>query len=228
MVDIHAHVLPNVDDGSANENFSFDMLFEASRQGITDVILTPHFRREYQKTHAELIAAFDHFCAQKEQLGLDVNLYLGQEAFISSQFKKDIKDGKIFTLCGTQYLLVEFDFDVDHDVAEIVYDLVNLGFKPIVAHIERYSYADISVAREIKAVGGYIQVNAQSVTARFGKLKKKVKELFKEGLVDFVASDIHQGRENQMKKAYGKVAKRYGRATADAVFNLNAQKIIKG
>lgn len=228
MIDIHAHVLPGVDDGSANENFSFEMLFDAQRQGVTDVILTPHFRMEYKKTHAELVDAFDHFCAQKEKIGIDVNLYLGQEAFISNEFKKDVKDGKVFTLCGTQYLLVEFDFDVDHDIAEIVYDLINLGFKPIVAHIERYTYADISVAREIKAIGGLIQVNAQSVVARFGALKRKVKELFNEGLVDFVASDVHQGRKNQMKKAYGKVAKRYGKATADAVFNLNAQKIIKG
>ena len=229
MIHIHTHILPLVDDGSTSLNDSLAMLFEAEKQGVTDIILTPHYRRNYKKSHAELLAAFDAFCAQKEQLKISVNLYLGQEAFITGDFLSDVKGGKLIPLCGSKYILIEFDYLTDTDIAEVVYDLIRLGYVPVVAHIERYAYADLSVAREIRSLGGFIQVNADALVGksrwRYGK---KVKELFKEGLVDFVASDVHYARKNYMKKAYAYVLKKYGRNTAQAVFYDNARKIIGG
>ena len=229
MIDIHTHVLPFVDDGSESLNNSLEMLFEAEKQGVTDIILTPHFRGNYKKSYDELLSSFDAFCSQKEQLKINVNLYLGQEAAIKTDFKKDIKEGKIFSLCGSKYILVEFDYFTDTDIAEIVYDLVSLGYAPVVAHFERYVYADISVAREIKSLGGLVQVNADALVGRSKwRYGKKVKGLFKEGLVDFVASDVHYARKNYMKKAYAYVLRKYGQKVAQAVFYDNAQKIIGG
>ena len=85
------------------------------------------------------------------------------------------------------------------------------------------------MAREIKALGGYIQVNADSICGKYKRyLIRKVKALFEEDLVDFVASDIHQMRNPHMEKAYSFVSKKYGEKTAEKVFRLNAEKIIKG
>ena len=104
-----------------------------------------------------------------------------------------------------------------------------MGYVPVIAHFERSTYADVSVAEEVKALGGYIQINADSF---FGKGKKayykKIKSLFKDGLVDFVASDVHAFRENYFNKAYNFVLKKFGESTANAVFNENALKIING
>lgn len=229
MIDVHAHILPLVDDGSTSVESSLEMLFEAEKQGITDIILTPHYKNNYEKTYAELLYAFDEFCAKKEQLKISVNLYLGQEAFIYKTFKEDIKEGKIFSLCGSKYILVEFDYFKDTDIAEAVYDLTKLGLIPIVAHFERYTYANIVTAREIKSLGGLIQINADALIGKSKwKYAKKIKPLFKENLVDFIASDVHYARKNYMKKAYALVLRKYGQGVAQALFYDNAKKIIEG
>ena len=88
MIDIHAHILPNVDDGSNGMEESLKMLKDAEQQGITDVILTPHYRKEYDKTEQELLEEFNSFCAEKNKQGIDVNLFLGQEIYIEKDFKK--------------------------------------------------------------------------------------------------------------------------------------------
>ena len=115
-----------------------------------------------------------------------------------------------------------------NDIVETVYELTRRGYKPIIAHVERYDYVDIDYVYEIKEAGGYIQVNAESIV---GKMKKHykglVKKMFKECLVDFVASDIHHSRDNDLKDAEMYVEKKYGKEAKDAVFYKNAQKILK-
>lgn len=229
MIDIHTHVLPNVDDGSESYQNSLDMLKNACEQGITDLIITPHLRDNYRLTGEQLKAEFNKFCAQVKEDGVDVNLYLGQEVFIEKEFKKLFTDKSVVTINNSSFVLIEFDYEQDFDIAEVVYDLILLNYKPIVAHFERYIYADISVAREIKSLGGYIQINADSLVGKSKKAYfKKVKKLFKEGLVDFVSSDVHAFRENNLKKAFDLVNKKFGAYTAKAVFKENALVMING
>ena len=229
MFDIHTHVLPFVDDGSKTLEDSLAMLFEAEKQGVTDMVITPHFRKDYAVLPQEIKQAFAKLSAAAHDAGVGVKLYVGQEFFINNDFKKDIADGKMLTIGGGKAVLIEFDYDLDTDIAEVVYQLKSMGYIPIVAHFERYKYADISVAEEIKALGGYIQINADGF---FGKSKKryykKIKELIKNGLVDFVASDVHTFRGNYMLKAYNFVVKKFGEKTAAAVFTENAKQLING
>lgn len=227
MIDVHSHVLPFVDDGSASLEESFKMLIESEEQGVTDVIFTPHFRHPYVGTPEGLKIAFENFKKAKEQAGIGVNVYLGQEIFLTQDFKNDFVSGKILTMNDTPYILVEFDYCSDFDMTEIIYLLVKDGFKPIVAHFERYTFVDVMTALEIKNLGGYIQVNAGAIIDAFNlKIKKRVKTLFEEDLVDFVASDVHSVRKNAMKSAYLKIKKKYGIDTADRVFIENAKAII--
>ena len=230
MIDIHTHVLPFVDDGSDSFETSFLMLENAVNQGITQMILTPHFsEREYEPEKNQLIKEFEDFKVKVKERGLSIALFLGQEIFIRKGYKKLFENQQVLTMSNTPFVLIEFDTRLDFDISEAVYDLKRMGYQPIVAHFERYSYADISVAEEIKSVGGYIQVNAGSIVGKNKRTYfKKVKELIKEGLVDFVASDIHDFRDNQMKKAFEFVEKRFGEQTARKLFIENAKKIIEG
>ena len=229
MIDIHAHVLPFVDDGSKSLERSIEIVKNSILQGVSDMVLTPHFDQDYKSSKEELETAFNTFVEHVNALGLNVNLYLGQEIFVSSDVKKLVSSGNILTLNDTEYILIEFSVGEDFDIAEAVYEFRKAGYKPIVAHFERYPYADISVAEEIKSLGGLIQVNSDSLVGK-GRYRhlRKVKSLFKEGFVDFVASDIHEFRKNSLKKAQEYVAKKYGKKVADAVFINNAKEIIKG
>ena len=228
MIDIHSHILPFVDEGSCDIQASISMLKECLSVGVTDVILTPHYRKDYKADRAELEKSFDQLKNAVKENGLDIGLYLGQEFYIEKDFKKEVLSGKAVSFGKDKYLLIECSYDHRTDVAETVYELTTMGYIPIVAHIERYAYIDLDTAFEVKELGGLIQVNADSIADKKKKqYLKVVKKLLKHDLVDFVAGDLHDGRTYLMKEASEYVRKKYGSEREERLFKLNAQKIIK-
>lgn len=227
MIDIHSHLLPLVDDGSASIESSIRRLKDAQNSGVTDIILTPHYKSGYRKTPQELREIFSKFNEEKIKQNVSVNLYLGNEILYGKNTRKTLKEQNVLTLNGTKFVLIEFDYFNVTDVTEVVYGLVRDGFTPIVAHVERYSYVSIGDIAEMKNLGGLIQVNASSFVGECSlRLKRRVKKLFKEDLVDFVASDEHVDRKNNLQLAKDYVTKKFGSETATRVFVENAKKII--
>ena len=229
MIDLHSHVLPFVDDGSDSLEKSLEMLSVSEKAGVTDLVLTPHYRAQYNKTITELKQSFLEFKQVASQKGIGINLYLGQEIYWDKHFKTNLENGVVSGINGGKYLLVECPYGEAQDVTEIVYEVKTTGYIPVVAHVERYSYITLEDVREIKQMGAIVQVNAGSLFAKDRRIdRKKVKKLFKEGLVDVVSSDAHSHRQNFMQKAFALVQKKYGKERADAVFIHNAKKIIQG
>lgn len=228
MTDIHTHILPEVDDGSISLEQSLSMLGELYAQGVTEVILTPHYRNEYVLSPEQLKTAFCEFKGRVFEAGIPVGLYLGQEIYIGRDYKKILSEKKVLTINGTNYILIEFDFTRETDIAEIVYELKSMGYIPIVAHFERYTYVDVSVAKEIKELGGLIQINADSIVGKYKRrYSRLVKELLSEKLVDFIASDIHSRRKVLTEKARKVIEKKYGEEYAEKIFSINAERLIK-
>ena len=229
MIDIHTHILPFVDDGSIDINLSLEMLKECVHQGITDIFFTPHFRRMYKLPPHILKGEFEKFKNIVKSANIPVNLYLGQEIFIDNNYKQTFVSNRVLTMNDTKFVLVEFDYETDVDMPDIIYELKVLGYTPIIAHYERYLMSDIETAFEIKTLGGLIQINADSIV---GKTKRYyaglIKKLFKNNLVDFVASDIHYNRINHFLTAKQFVQKKFGEKVANKVFVENAKMIIKG
>lgn len=226
MVDIHSHILHEVDDGSNSLENSLKMLKESSRQGIDRIILTPHLRGGFNCDRETIEVAFNELKAATENAGINVELFLGREIRIDKYFKNTLENAE--RMANSNYILAEFDFFENTDIADCVYEIKRLGSKVIVAHFERYSYASLDDAYAIKDEGGLIQINADSLFGRSGvKARKIANALIEEGLCDFVASDYHYNRVNLMGKAYKKVARKYGQETADKLFILNADKILK-
>jgi len=229
MIDIHAHILPGVDDGSPSVEASLAMLKEVASQGVTDMICTPHFREHFTCLPERLKEVFEEFKAEVKKQNIPVNLYLGQEIYAVDSVKKLIQEGKVLRLNNTEFVLLEFSTVNKTDIVETVYELRNAGFTPIVAHIERYRYLTMDDIYELKNEGGYIQVNASSLVGEgkrnYGKI---VRKLFKEGCVDFVASDVHCGRKVCLKQAYDYVLKKFGEDAAEVVFKANAKQITEG
>ncbi len=229
MIDIHAHILPGVDDGSPSIEASIAMLKEMVAQGVTDVICTPHFREHFTCLPERLREVFEEFKAEAKKQNIPVNLYLGQEIYAVDNVKKLIEEGKVLKLNDTEFVLIEFSVGRKTDIVEVVYELRNAGFTPIVAHIERYKYLTEDEIYELKNEGGYIQVNADSLVGEGKRSNGKiVRKLFKEGCVDFVASDVHFGRKICIKDAYDYVLKKFGEDAAEVVFRANAKQITEG
>lgn len=227
MKDVHTHVLPFVDDGSEDLSSSLAMLREMVEKGVTDVFCTPHFNKTYNADKEQVTKVFIELKEAVEKEGLPINIYLGQEIFVADKFGYKISKDTCLTLNDGKYILLEFPFDDKNEIVETVYSLYCQGFIPIIAHYERYARSSLYEASEIKSVGGLIQINASSLNM-FNERRKLTLNLLREGLVDFVASDMHFSRKNCMDKAYKFVAKKFGEEYAREIFIENIDKIIKG
>lgn len=225
MIDIHSHILNSVDDGSRNLEQSLAMLKEEENQGVTEIVLTPHYRADYLPKSDDIRLKFAELKEYAGKNGINVKLHLGQEIFVFEGIVNALEDGKVLSVNDGKFVLVEFSTKHVNDIPETVYMLVKNGFIPIVAHIGRYFYADIETAREVKDIGGLIQINASSLCGACA-YKRKALALIRAGLVDFVASDVHHNRKNYMLKAYKKVEKKFGKATADKLFTENARAML--
>lgn len=229
MIDIHTHILHCVDDGSSSVQKSIEIIKESASQGVTDIILTPHFNRVSTASKDQVEQSFLELQEEVKAQNVNVNLHLGHEVFYKHGTREQIKEKQVLTLAGSNYILVEFDPVIKMDIPSIVYEIKLLGYKPIVAHYERCYKASVDDAFEIRQNGGFIQINANAIAGDSKRKNAKlVKGLFKNDLIDFVASDIHDSRVNHMGKAYAYVRKKYGVDIADKVFINNAKKIIEG
>ncbi len=230
MIDIHTHILPTVDDGSRSTENSIKMLQDLSACGVTDVILTPHYRGKYVEDKSVLMEEFEKIKLLSKDI--PINLYLGQEIYFNTESMNRLSAGELLTLNGTKYILLEFHYYNYSDIVEAVYVAKARGFIPIIAHIERYEYLDFKDLYEIfeiKNLGGLIQINASSLVKRADKTyMKRVKRLLRNDLVDFIASDCHDFRPIRIGEARKIVEKRYGKNTAEKLFDTNALSIING
>lgn len=224
MIDIHSHILQGVDDGSVDLDQSIAMLKEEENQGVTEVVITPHYRADFLPKVEDIRTNFAELKTCAEQNRINVKLHLGQEIYAFDDIVKALKEEKVLSIDGGKYVLVEFSTKHFADISETVYMFVKNKYIPIVAHIGRYFYANIETAREVKELGGLVQINASSVCGPF-IFRRKVFAMIKAGLVDFVASDVHHNRKNLMLKAYKKIEKKFGKETADKLFTENAKAI---
>lgn len=227
MIDIHTHILFDVDDGSDSLETSIKMIQKEISDGVTDIILTPHYNKRSKSFNKErIISNYHQLLKEVKDRNLNINLYLGYEIYYREGMLKEIEG---FTIANSKYLLIEFSTNIQTDIEELVYDLVSNGYKPIIAHCERYTYLSIDDYIKIKEAGALLQVNAATVIGKHGlKLKRRFKKLLSLGLVDFIASDMHNlsDRNSYMKDAFYYINKKLDREYIDLLLNINQKKIL--
>ena len=224
MIDIHSHVVPEVDDGSRSIASSLEILKAAQENGVTDIICTPHYRRSLFETDVNKIK--EKFAELKAANDTSVNLYLGQEVAYSQGVFDRLDRGETLTMNGTKYVLWEFSYTNFTDIGGVVFESKLRGYKPIIAHIERYEYLSLDDVEELFFNGALIQINADSILhgSHYHSVAKKY---LKKGFVHFIANDIHSGRQYIMQKAYKTVRSKYGEEFAGKLFNENAKILLK-
>ena len=210
MIDIHTHVIPNVDDGSPNLETSIDMIKHEIAIGVTSIICTPHhIYTRYEKSVEQIKEQFNLLKNKVEELNLPIKLYLGQE--ICYSHREDIismlKAGKLLTLNNTNRVLLEFSFTREpEDIQDIIYNFSVNGYEVIVAHVERYEWMTIEKVKALKLEGALIQINSDSYLGLTSwKEKRMTRKLIKLGLVDYVASDTHSFRPSTLDKSFKKI-----------------------
>lgn len=232
-VDMHCHIMPGVDDGASTRKEVQEMLKMEYRDGVRVLVLTPHYRKGMFEPEKDLIKKrFRYVQYEVEQLGLDMKVFLGCEYHANTDMIKDLRLNSHFRINGSEYVLIEFSSM--HTYAKVrnwIYDLVNAGFKPIIAHLERYQNVtkNIENVQELIELGAYVQVSSGAFVGEDGlKAMWIARNLLKKGLVHFVGSDAHNvtDRAPNLRKCMEYIEKKEGREYAKNLFINNPKKIL--
>ena len=234
MIDIHAHILPGLDDGARDIYDSLEMAQLALESEVTAIVATPHcnvpgcfdnyFEREYIEAFKRVEEAF-----RLEEI--PIKLYAGMEVFATAELPELLRKGKVLTINAGNYLLTEFAFDEEAKYAgKILDNLLEMGIYPIVAHAERYEFIQDmpELLLNWKKKGVLIQANKGSFTGRFGKKSFNVANYMMDHyLVDVVASDCHgpNVRTPFLLDAYSVLSKTYDDNYLRILFEENPKRI---
>ncbi len=206
MKDLHSHIIYGIDDGSDTLEESIELLRNASKQGMTDMILTPHYMDEtdYICNNKEKLYRFNIIKERIKEENININIYLGNEVFFTNRFLELLNKGEIYTLNNSKYLLFEFPLNnqVSH-TREVLFELINKGYIPVLAHPERYTFFKKHPDEVLKylELGILLQGNYKSFYGSYGRSAKKLfKYYLKKGWYTFLGSDIHHGSNYKIKK----------------------------
>lgn len=195
MIDLHSHILPELDDGSRSLEESLAMARMAVDSGVTAMAATPHCAvdrsREVYETWVLLRQAL-------KENGIPLKLYPGMEIFGTRDTLRQLREGGLFTLNGSRYPLIEFSFRSDgEEETWILRGLCKEGLHPVVAHPERYAFVqqDPQILNRWHRMGCLMQVNRGSLLGRFGiQARQMAAEIVERGFAAVVASDAHSPR----------------------------------
>lgn len=232
VYDLHSHFLPSIDDGAKSVSMSLEMLSDAASQNIELVAATPHcLAHTKQDIDAFLEARETSYCDLLREISVQhkeqsvPKIVLGAEVYLGC----DISEFSNFdALCygGTEYILLEMSNDCEASrLAEWVYNVTSKGIKPIIAHIDRYSFYK-ELMLELSGIKVIYQVNASNFFNISGRIR--LRNIFSKHDKFFVSSDMHNmtTRRCNMSGA-GEIARKKFSSMYEMLFEKGARMVIE-
>ncbi len=223
--DIHCHVVPGVDDGAADARESVDLIEYMQDWGIERIIASPHVTQiTFENTPETIAYAMVKLSEELQRRSNMIDFSHSAEYRIDDFFKSQLEAGNLMPYPNS-YLLIENAFVQEPwDLDQLVFDLQLKGYRPILAHPERYHYyyGNSDRYRALHNAGLNFQINLLSLSGYYGKTEKQVAEhLIEANLVDFVGTDLHNMKHVESINAYltSRDFERHSRALADVIQN---------
>ncbi len=198
LTDMHSHVLPGLDDGAENPEQSLVLLENLYRLGYRKLIMTPHIMGDFYKNTPEGIREKLQVLKMVAlEAKIEMELFCAAEYYLDEWFTDRIENGtEILTFGGAhKYMLFETSYiNKPINFKEAIFAMQTAGYKPVLAHPERYTYLYNSFAEleEIKSKGVLLQLNINSLSGYYSAAAKKFAEqMIDAGMVDFAGTDTH-------------------------------------
>lgn len=205
-VDVHSHFIPGIDDGAQNMDESLELLREMKALGYQKVITTPHVMSDYYRNTPEIIlSGRDDLRKAAENEGIEIDIDCAAEYYLDADFMAKIKAKELLTF-GDKYVLFELPFlSEPPNLAEVVFEMQLAGYKPVLAHPERYAFWHLQFDKyqQMFDKGVILQLNINSITGHYSPEVKAIsKKLIEAELIGLLGSDCHHVRHvNLMKHA---------------------------
>jgi tyrosine-protein phosphatase YwqE len=193
--DVHSHLIPAIDDGSKSLEDSIAMLKKFSSLGYKKVITTPHVMSDFYRNSPEtILGGLETVKAELTQQGITIEIEAAAEYYLDFHLSDLIAEKKVMTF-GDNYVLFELSFSQEQpNVNEIVFELITEGYKPILAHVERYPFYNNDWKRieEYRDRGVLLQMNMLSLSGHYGPhVKRMAEQLIDRDWIDLIGSDCH-------------------------------------
>lgn len=203
--DMHNHILPALDDGSQNLENSVRYIKELQELGYKKIICTPHVISDVHPNTPETIsAAYDLLKGKLKEEKIDIEIGYAAEYMVNNEFDDILKDGKILAFGNEKYALIEMSYLAESlNIKEAIFELMVQGYKPILAHPERYNYYHYANNKimDYVDVGCLLQLNLLSLTGYYGKQAKDTALwLMKQKVISFAGTDLHHDRHLSVLK----------------------------
>jgi protein-tyrosine phosphatase len=232
MIDIHCHILPEIDDGADSFETACAMAEMAIEDGVTHIIGTPHANSTWHFDPAGIRQRRDEL---QERFEGRLVFATGCDFHMSFENLQEIRhEPERFALNQRNYLLVEFaDFSIPPPLDQALHDLQLAGLHPIVTHPERNPLIRARPERLFDWLrqGCYAQITAQSLHGKWGPAaQERAEEWLEAGAVHFIASDAHNltTRPLRLKKTYELIAKNHGEEAARTLMVENPLAAFEG
>jgi protein-tyrosine phosphatase len=226
-------MLPGIDDGAPDLDESFAMAAVAVADGITVTACTPHiYPGLYENDASGIRSARSLLQAQLRERGIPLHLVEGADTHLVPEVLDGLRDGRIPTLNGSRYVLLE----PPHHVApprfeESVFELMAAGYVPVLTHPERLTWIDqhYDAFKRLALRGAWIQITGGALLGQFGRAPRHWSErMLDDGIVHVMASDAHraEGRAPRLSAAREEAAKRIGRDEADNLVSTRPRGVL--
>ncbi|HXB05498.1 MAG TPA: CpsB/CapC family capsule biosynthesis tyrosine phosphatase [Puia sp.] len=203
---MHSHLIPGIDDGAKDLESSVRLIRGLRSLGYRKIITTPHINGEgFPNTPAVIRAGLETVRAELLRQQIDIELHVAAEYLVDEHFMTALENGEAFLTLKDNLLLVEFSFIVPAiNVLEILFDLQVKGYKPVLAHPERYLYFAGNKAwyDRLRDAGCIFQLNLLSLIGYYGKGSQQLAEfLIKRKYIDLLGTDLHHERHLEMLRS---------------------------
>jgi len=232
VIDIHCHILPAIDDGSPDMETTMRMLDIAARDGIGQIVASPHFRQGERPSLENILDNLRTVQDEAVRRGCPVRLYSGADIRLTYELFEALEKRELPTINGSRYFLLELPDLIPPNLEDFIFEAKIKGYVPIITHPER-NYSLLSAfdkAEPIRESGALFQLTAMSITGDFGRqIRKFSLHLLKKGLVDFVATDAHSTdrRIPVLSTAYAEVSDILNDDEALRMFTENPKAVLE-
>lgn len=194
-IDFHSHLLPGIDDGAKTFDDTVSLLASLREIGFAELITTPHIMKNvWDNTRESILGKLSQTNAALQQTGINFTLHAGAEYLMDGNFAENLQHEKLLTI-KDNYVLVEMSYiNPPIQLYDIIFDIQVAGYKPVLAHPERYVFYHSNFAeyQKLKHSGCLFQLNLLSVIGYYGTaVAETAKKLLAKGMIDFAGSDVH-------------------------------------
>jgi len=212
--DIHSHILPGIDDGSPDVESSIGLINGLIDLGITKSVATPHIIGDlYKNNKTSINNSLNLLKVELEKRSIQFDLSAAAEYMLDTYFFELIQKNEPLLTINDNIILTEFSYvSAPNEINKISFDIINAGYRPILAHPERYSYFhdNLKIYNKLNDFGFSLQVNLLSLAGYYGKNSMKAAQyMLDNNLVAYVATDMHHPMHLEMLSNQKSIEKFY-------------------